>query len=179
MADAAFLHIRRTPDHLCYIRSCHAPAGIVPSATCLEDREVLAWSLTANGTPKVLYYVRLDLHRDGLIAYPGPDPLYPRGTAGRPVIRLNQALPPPSNQPAPEVVALAEEMERNEIRKYWVARHTQKDEERRIAREAERKRVNQEHIEWLERQRQAQAAPVIVAKPKPKPKTFLDKLLGR
>jgi len=179
--SAAFLHIRRTPDHLCYIRSCHAPKGVVPSATCLPDREVLAWSLTAAGVPVLLYYIRLDLHRDGLIVYPGHDPQFPRGTAGRPVIRLNQALPPPLNETAPEVTAIAEELERNAVRKYWVEWHAKKADEREAERRIERERVNQEHIEWLERERlaqqQAKAAPVIVARPKPK--SFLDRLLRR
>jgi hypothetical protein len=177
--NATFLNIRRTCDHLCYIRSCHAPAGIVPSATCLPDREVLAWTLTAAGVPVLLYYIRLDLHRDGLIVYPGPDPLYHRGTAGRPVIRLNQALPPPLNEPAPEVTALAEEMERHHVRKFWVEWHAKKADEREVERRLERERVNQEHIAWLERERQAKAAPAIVARPKPKPKSFLDRLLRR
>jgi hypothetical protein len=177
--NAYFLHIRRTPDHLCYIRSCHAPAGIVPSATCLPDREVLAWTLTAAGVPVTLYYIRLDLYRDGLIVYPGHDPLYPRGTAGRPIIKLNQAMPPPLNETASEVVALAEDLERHEVRKYWVEWHTKKADEREVERRLDRERVNQEHIEKLERERKAASAAVIVAKPKAKPKTFLQRMLGQ
>jgi hypothetical protein len=130
-----------------------------------------------------LYYIRLDLHRDGLIAYPGPDPLFHRGSAGRPVIKLNQALPPPLNQTAPEVVALAEDLERHEVRKYWVEWHAKEADKREAERLIERERVNKEHIEWLERERLAQqtkAAPVIVVKPKPQPSAFRRflKLLG-
>jgi hypothetical protein len=146
----------------------------------LPDREVLAWTLAADGRGVRLFYVRLDLHRDGLIPYPGHDPLYPRGTAGRPIIRLNQSLPPPLTETAPEVVALAEDLERNAVRKFWVEYHAKMADQREAERRAERERVNREHEEWLERERQAKAAPVIVAKPKPQPSAFRRflKLLG-
>lgn len=173
----AFLYFPRSAGHLVFIRSVRCPEGVKPSVTALVDREVLGWTLTSDGSPMRLFYVRVDITRDGLGPFE-PDPLYPKSTAGSPNVKLKRSLLPINDDDVPAVVALDEEMQRAPVRKHWVEWHNARAEERRL----EKKRANEEHAQRERDRRAAEAAEFAIKltpRPKPKPRTWLDRLLNR
>jgi len=170
----AFIHFRRSAGHLAFIRSIRAE-DIKPSATNLMDREVLGWTLTSDGTPVRLFYIRVDIARDGLGPF-DPDPAYPKGTAGSPNVRLKLSLLPIHDDEVPAIVALDEEMQRAPMRKYWVEWHNARAEQRRI----EKQRASEENSARVREEQAAEAAKfAIKLTPRPKPKGWLQRLLRR
>jgi hypothetical protein len=172
----AFCWLARTPDALKFVRSTPAPPGVTLSATALPDRYVYGWTLTAEGVPVRLFYVRLDVPRDGMADFE-PDPDYPRSTAGCPKsIKAGKPLLPIADRTVPEVAVVDEELQRAAVRKHWIKWHEEREDERR----RDKQRANEEH-ERKVREQEAMRAIVVTPRPRPrpKPKTFWQRLTGK
>lgn len=168
LTNEQWLHWRRTPHGLRYVRATRWAGDTIPHARSLIDHEVLGWRLDSSGRCVRLFSVRTDIACDGCRDW-SPDARYPDAPVDPESIRVKLPGNPPREQFSTADTEEIERCHRLEHSNAWAAFHA--NEAAVIKARAEQ----QVRAEAAEREREALR--VIVTPRMPRP-SFLSRLFG-